>query len=244
MAPDTLMMTRMFSAGWSQTGTHHENQDAFLLSPKLSLFAVADGISSGAHSGIASQLALKTLEQYWQGQQVRPTSEAFSDFSQTLTQSFLATHHVLKKWMQSDTRFSDSGAVATSLIFHQKMCGWTHLGDTQLSVYRNAQIHPLTYAQTQEVGGKKLLAQALGYSELIHPQVGIQEFSEDDLFCLFSDGISSVITSEELRRVLERQAHWTQSTGGLQELAQWLCSYARNRGSDDDLTAVFVRWKP
>jgi len=81
------------------------------------------------------------------------------------------------------------------------------------------------------------------------PDVVLERWSEDNLLLMVTDGITCVLSNEQITQFLKQQQQTKElslllSSRRLAELARLLCLFAIESGSKDNCTAVLIRRRP
>lgn len=221
------------------------------------LYILCDGMGGHAGGEVASSLAVKTLQQYfqanWQSAQL-PSEEV-------IRQAVQLANKVIYDANQQDAR-SGVGRMGTTLVMvllQDNQVAVAHVGDSRL--YRlNRKIGIEQVTLDHEVGQREILrgvepslayarpdayqlTQALGPRDenYVNPDVKFLELNEDTLFILASDGLSDNNLVEQ---------HWKShldpllsSGSNLDQGVNALIDLANQYNGHDNITAVLVRAK-
>lgn len=222
-----------------------------------SLYILCDGMGGHASGEVASSLAVKTLQTYfdehWTEDRL-PSADA-------IRQGILEANRVIFETNQRDLR-SGSGRMGTTLVLalvHNSKVAIAHVGDSRL--YRLSRRRGLEQITVDhEVGQREIqrgvdpsaaysrpdayqLTQALGPrdSDFIDPDIQVLDFDEDTLLLLCSDGMSDNDLIEthwqtHLAPLLSSRANLDQ---GLSQLIELSNQY----NGHDNISAILVRAK-
>jgi protein phosphatase len=226
------------------------NEDAHLLRPEASLFAVADGMGGHAAGEIASHLAIDTIAALPDPARVPPNE--LSEFLKTQVER--ANDAIL-----ADTRekpeHNGMGTTLTALAFTARatQAVFAHIGDSRLYRCRGGQLEQLTrdhtWVQDQIEQGaltpdqarmhplSSMLSRALGTSESAQVDAGTQDVQPGDVYLLCSDGLSNMVPDERIEEILCGASSPT-------DLVSALVQEANARGGMDNITALIVRVVP
>lgn len=222
------------------------------------VYILCDGMGGHAGGEVASNLAVKTLQQYfqthWQYNLVLPTADAIRD-------AVLLANQAIYDLNQQDAR-SGVGRMGTTLVMvliQNAQVAVAHVGDSRL--YRLSSKQGLEQITVDhEVGQREILrgiepeiaygrpdayqlTQALGPRDenFINPDVQFLELNEDTLLILTSDGLSDNDLIE---------AHWQThlepllgSETSLESGISNLIDLANHYNGHDNITAVVIRAK-
>ena len=221
------------------------------------LYILCDGMGGHAGGEVASSMAVKTLQQYfqekWLGAQL-PSEEVIREAVQL-------ANKVIYDANQQDSR-SGVGRMGTTLVMvllQDNQVAVAHVGDSRL--YRlNRKIGLQQVTLDHEVGQREILrgiepglayarpdayqlTQALGPRDenYVNPDVQFLELNEDTLFILASDGLSDNNLVEQYW-----QSHLEpllSSSSNLEQGVNALIDLANQYNGHDNITAVVVRAK-
>ncbi len=119
-----------------------------------------------------------------------------------------------------------------------------HVGDSRLYMFQQGQLIQATrdhslYQQWVSFGGKgvpppqNILLQAIGPSRLVTPDVRFLSVSHGDTVLLCSDGLTGMVSDEQIREALA-----TVSPGTLDAVCDHLITLAKNGGGKDNVTVI------
>jgi protein phosphatase len=220
------------------------------------LYILCDGMGGHAGGEVASDLAVKTLQQYFQTQwqQQLPTEAIIREAVRLANQAIYDVN-------QQDAR-SGVGRMGTTLVLvlvQDTQVAVAHVGDSRLyRVTRKRGLEQLTV--DHEVGQREIsrgvepaiaysrpdayqLTQALGprNENFINPDVQFMELNEDTLLVLVSDGLSD-------NDLLEHNWHTyleplLSSRANLESGVSDLVDLANQYNGHDNITAIAIRAK-
>ncbi|MBW4665646.1 MAG: serine/threonine phosphatase [Chroococcus sp. CMT-3BRIN-NPC107] len=221
------------------------------------LYILCDGMGGHAGGEVASSLAVKTLQQYfqanWQTAQL-PSEEIIRSAIWLANKAIYDTN-------QQDAR-SGVGRMGTTLVMvllQDNQVAVAHVGDSRL--YRlNRKIGLEQVTLDHEVGQREILrgvepslayarpdayqlTQALGPRDenYVNPDVQFLELNEDTLFILASDGLSDNNLVEQYWK--SHLDPLLSSSSNLEQGVNALIDLANQYNGHDNITAVLVRAK-
>jgi len=123
-----------------------------------------------------------------------------------------------------------------------------HAGDSRLYRLRGGELRQLTrdhslYQAWLDNGAhgqpphRNIIVRALGTMQDVEPEVSLQAAADGDLFLICSDGLSGMISDDEIAGIL-RQA------GDLPAACKQLVDLANEKGGHDNVTVVLARARP
>ena len=267
-----MQLIGLEDAGLTDVGTQRQhNEDCFGIETVVNklefprgknvqargLYILCDGMGGHAGGEVASSMAVKTLQQYfqenWLGAQL-PSEEVIREAVQL-------ANKVIYDANQQDSR-SGVGRMGTTLVMvllQDNQVAVAHVGDSRL--YRlNRKIGLQQVTLDHEVGQREILrgiepglayarpdayqlTQALGPRDenYVNPDVQFLELNEDNLFILASDGLSDNNLVEQYW-----QSHLEpllSSSSNLEQGVNALIDLANQYNGHDNITAVVVRAK-
>jgi len=219
------------------------------------LYILCDGMGGHAGGDVASALAVRTLQQYFQSswQQQLPTEE-------TIREAVRLANQAIYDLNQKDAR-SGVGRMGTTLVLvllQGTQVAVAHVGDSRAYRLTAAGLQQLTV--DHEVGQREIargieaeiayaradayqLTQALGPRDenFVHPDVQFLQLSEDTLLLLVSDGFSDNHLVEDfwqthLKPLLNSETDLRRGVGDLIDLAN-------KYNGHDNITAIAIRAK-
>ncbi|HPE85236.1 MAG TPA: protein phosphatase 2C domain-containing protein, partial [Chlamydiales bacterium] len=236
---DHVKLSSHVETAQSQKRLH--NEDAYLLLENHRFFAVADGM--GGHNGgeIASKSALLYLQ------------EQISSSPNTRLRLDALTHRLIDQIQGANTHLIEisqekallegMGTTLAAILFDGRFAIHAHVGDSRLYRYRAGKLDKLTsdhtvYREklTQQCAvltQQHVLTRALGGQATVTPSIGCQVAFPKDRYLLCTDGLSDVLSDDELKKHL--------AIPSLQEACQSLISAAKTAGSQDDITALLIQ---
>ncbi len=221
------------------------------------LYILCDGMGGHAGGEVASSLAVKTLQQYFQSHWLSgqlPSEEVIREAVQLANKVIYDTN-------QQDAR-SGVGRMGTTLVMvllQDNQVAVAHVGDSRL--YRlNRKIGLEQVTLDHEVGQREILrgvepslayarpdayqlTQALGPRDenYVNPDVQFLELNEDTLFILASDGLSDNNLVEQYWK--SHLDPLLSSSSNLDQGVNALIDLANQYNGHDNITAVLVRAK-
>ncbi len=227
------------------------NEDGFVVNERMGLSLVVDGMGGHDDGVIATQMIINNfqakLDHFFHKN--FPKRYPFSE-----ARTFLADviDHVNASVYKSnlDRGYGEGagmGAVIAGLWWVEpgKRAMVFHVGDSRLYLYRKGELTQITADHTMyqlwkmrgEFGNpppSNIVFRALGPRKDVVPDIQLMEFIEGDLVLLCSDGLSNVLSPEELGETL------SDYKGDLSELPQQLIGQANDKGGPDNITVVVV----
>lgn len=253
-------MKTFISHGVTDIGRKRKiNQDAFLINEQLHLFIVADGMGGHRAGDVASQLAIKTIEDFFsQTEQDNDFTWPFGmNRSLTLGENKLINairlaNRDICQMAQEDIELAGMGTTIVGVYGDGDHLCIAHAGDSRAYRLRNTQMEQLTidHSWVSEQLQKNLITEedarvhrwrnvitrALGNKMDVEVDVKRIRLQDGDLFLLCTDGLSSMIPDTEVREILIRHK------SNLDEAANKLIERANFYGGNDNITIVIFQY--
>lgn len=211
------------------------NEDSFLVLDPL--YAVADGM--GGHRGgeVASNLALQTIERMFTAQEG------------TLTEQVEQANRAVFERSQSDRDVAGMGTTLTAALVQGAQVRLAHVGDSRAYLYRDGELQLLTEDHTlvhkmlmegeiseseaETHPHRSILTRALGVDGNVQVDEGFVEMRNGDRLLLCTDGLTGMVSDEQIKGVLEE-------SNDPQEAVDRLVRAANRAGGIDNITAVVI----
>jgi PPM family protein phosphatase len=243
------MTTGFTAAGASHPGLQREeNQDRFHLDPGRGVFIVIDGVGGHAAGSRAADVALAMLRCRLE----RETGPVDERIREAITMANNEIHRVAA----SRPEWRGMACVLTVAVVQDGVATVGHVGDARLYKLRHGRIEKIT--RDHSPVGEREDAGEIGELEAMrHPRrnevyrdvgseahesgdadfIEIQTvpFERDSALLLCSDGLSDLVASDAIARLVERCA------GDPKAAVRDLVSAANQAGGKDNVTAVCVQ---
>ena len=222
------------------------NEDSFLADSGRFIFAVADGVGGAEAGEVASQTAIEVLDEAFRHQ---VAGDDVEDLMELAIQRANASIHQMAK---EHAKFSMMATTIVALHLKGNIATIGHVGDSRLyrlsidgSLLRETEDHSvveeevragrMTAEQAAHHPSKNVISRALGAEDTVEVDLKTMEVDDGTEFLLCTDGITRHISDAELRQLLVTQ-------DSLKELCEELKKRCYERGAEDNLTAVVVRF--
>lgn len=235
---------------WTSAATSHVgrvrriNEDAYLEQPRLGaggLWVVADGMGGHAAGDVASRMIVDELAKLAVPRQA-------ADFADAVEQTLQRVNQQLRDKASREYQKRTMGSTVAILMAlgNRGWCIWA--GDSRIYGLRNGLLKQLTrdHSHVQELVDRGLIEPADArdhpLSNVITRAVGSQselqldqrsfELVPGDMYLLCSDGLSKLLSDDEIADVLRR----SNSPNAVRTLIDMVLE----RGADDNVTAIVV----
>lgn len=229
------------------------NEDALGADPQSGLFILADGLGGYNAGEIASTMAVSTLLAQLSALRAESAGSAAFDPRQVLTAALVDMNGGIFSAALNSAAFEGMATtIVVAWLLGERL--WVaHTGDSRLYRQREGSLAQLTrdHSFSQELldagmvtedevrllPAKNLVTRALGASPDIEPEVHDYDLRDGDLLLLCSDGLTEMVSCDEIAGVLGAYAD-------LPEAARRLVDLANQAGGRDNTSIVLVRVKP
>jgi protein phosphatase len=252
-------LLRATAAGLTDVGLQREhNEDSYVVLDQYDLFVVADGMGGHRAGDVASRLATETISEFFRSTASEDVTWPFhfdtnlsEEENRLLTGIRVANRQIFEKSARS-REYHGMGTTVVGAMFSPKKQRFYigHVGDSRCYRIRNGVIQlmtrdhslvndyllampDLTEEQRNELP-KNVITRALGMQDHVVVDLQHDEPSIGDLYVLCSDGLSGMVTDEEIRVIAA-------SGMDIGAMCRALIERANERGGEDNITAVVIR---
>src|SRR5215210_3041719 len=225
----------------TDTGRQRQaNEDSYFA--RAPVFAVADGMGGAQAGEVASRIAARAFERG------RLTEEAPAEGQ--LEQIAQHANHEIHKLAQEDSSRAGMGTTLTAAMLRDDEVAFSHVGDSRAYVLRDGQLKRLTKdhslveelrrqgrlteEQAEEHPQRSIITRALGPEPSVNVDTMTFPARGGDVFLLCSDGLTTMVSDEEIREILV-------GARGLRSAVNRLVDAANRGGGRDNITAVAFR---
>jgi len=236
------------------------NEDHVLLRLEQDLFVVADGMGGHNAGDVASKLATTSLGNFYEATQAgdvaldsddddeRELPDEARRLSVGIRKANADVYEISSTFQQHQGM--GSTVVAMSLNRVAGMMSVGHVGDSRCYRLRQGEIEQLTRDHSlvndalamkpdlteDELSRlpKNIITRALGMKDAVKVDMRTEKLQDGDIFLLCSDGLSGMVTDEEMLDIVS-------ITDDLEEACDLLISLANDAGGTDNITVVLVR---
>jgi protein phosphatase len=233
------------------------NEDSIGMLPESGLFLVADGMGGHSSGEVASKLAIDTILEFFQETDKDPEKTwPFKEdktyhyaHNRLITAIKLANLRVFET-AKSNEQLHGMGTTLVAAYFHSTSIYIAHVGDSRAYVFRQAKltqitqdhsllndylkIHSLSSEEIQQFPHKNVIVRALGMKDHVLVDVVRYDRLAGDRFMLCSDGLSGMLTEEQLSKTIEQ-------TQNLSACCDSLIHQANQAGGSDNISVIVIQ---
>ncbi|MDR0563853.1 MAG: protein phosphatase 2C domain-containing protein [Azoarcus sp.] len=228
----------------------HRNEDSLWVDAALGWLLLADGMGGHTSGDLASALAVNHILSRLRDAQEKGFTKY--DVAVLLAKSVTEANTAIRNVsMQSDgVAPAMMGSTFVGGVLEQDKITYAHVGDSRLYLLRDGFLAPLTHDHTlvqefvdagrlsaeaaQVHPYRGLLTRGLGVHEEVEPDVGICTLHPGDRLLLCTDGLTDMVSEEEIGRLLGLDLE-------ADEIAECLIEAAKYAGGRDNIS-VIVAW--
>lgn len=249
---------RITGSGQTNPGrVRSANEDAWGVFPDLQFFIVADGMGGHAGGEVASRLAVEGMEEFLQTSrdpsEITWPADLDPNLPWPVKRLIIAgqtANHKIFDVGRSDEKLKGMGTTMVSVLVEGDTAYVAHVGDSRAYLIRDAKIKQLTedhslvndyvsqgLLKPEEASQHPLhhvITRALGSNEHVEVDVQTLPLRPGDELLLCSDGLSNLLTEEEMRSEI------TGSPNDLQAACERLVNLANKKGGDDNITVALI----
>ena len=221
-----------------------QNEDNFIARPEIGLWAVADGMGGYSAGDLASAMVVETLG-------ALPPPENAAALLQACQQGMIETNQKIIDAAR-DRGLTVIGTTVVILLVADRHFACLWAGDSRIYRVRKGAIEQITrdHSEAQELidrgvltpaeakkwAGRNVITRALGAYDCVDLDQTSGEIEAGDVFVLCSDGLTAHVEDGEI------PFHVAHTKAGL--ACDELVRLTLERGAQDNVTVVVVRYKP
>lgn len=250
---------RAIASGLTDVGLQREhNEDSFLVLSEHSLFIVADGMGGHRAGDVASRLAVESIGEFFRSFVDEDATWPFhmdtsmSEAENRLVASIrVANRQIFEKSIRS-RELRGMGTTVVGALFCEAdgRMYIGHVGDSRCYRMRGGELRLMTRdhslindyllampelsAEQQAELPKNVITRALGMQEQVTVDVQADEAHPGDIYVLCSDGLSGMVSDEDMLAIVA-------SSRDLDDACQRLIEAANECGGEDNITAIVIR---
>jgi protein phosphatase len=235
------------------------NEDSIGLEPEIGLAILADGMggynAGEVASGIAVEVVRAEIKRVLAGRVLHAAdpTDGQSEAERIAREQAGKANTSIFETARSQPQYAGMGTtLVVALFFDNRVCA-AHIGDSRLYRLRGETFEQITrdhsLLQEQIDSGmitreaaklsqnKNLVTRALGIDAEVEPEVHVYETRPGDTYLLCSDGLSDMVTDEDMQLTL------SSLQTNLQLAAEQLVQQANDNGGRDNISVILVKVK-
>ncbi|AIS52586.1 serine/threonine phosphatase Stp [Thermoanaerobacter kivui] len=243
----------MIVAALTDIGNIREkNEDYYYISDdqRLNLFIVADGMGGHNSGEVASKSAIEAVVDYFKKNYFYLTNKNIASVENFIEKSMKYANSVVFAQSCSECELMGMGTTLTLLLIEGDYFFIGHIGDSRAYLIRNNTIKQITedhsfveelvkmgkitHEEARVHPQKNIITRALGVEEKIEVDIFHDNVKPQDILLLCTDGLTNMVTDEEILNEFTRNEDINISCINLVNLA-------KINGGYDNITVVAVK---
>jgi protein phosphatase len=235
-------------AGATHIGGRHANEDHYRFDEELGLLAVADGVSNRPAGRVAAEAAIAALFDYM----TDPNMTAPGEARERIERAFGHVNRVVREQAAAEDHLRGMATTLACAMEHGKLLLVGHVGDSRVIRFREGRLERLTTDHRLEMdhvmrsrltpeairaAGPNALTRAIGRGESVTTDVCVEGLRPGDGILLATDGLTALVDDETIAATIQR-------VRSPRAIVDELIRCALARGTPDNTTCVFGRWRP
>ncbi|HEY6771372.1 MAG TPA: Stp1/IreP family PP2C-type Ser/Thr phosphatase [Solirubrobacterales bacterium] len=226
----------------TDTGRQRQaNEDSYFA--RAPLFAVADGMGGAQAGEVASRIAARAFERKRNVSREEPAEGQLEQIAQQANRE-------IHRLAQEDSSRAGMGTTLTAALLRDDEVALGHVGDSRAYLLRGGQLKRLTKdhslveelrrqgrlteEQAEEHPQRSIITRALGPEPSVNVDTMTFPARDGDVFLLCSDGLTTMVSDEQIREILV-------NSRSLRTAVNKLVEAANRGGGRDNITAVAFR---
>jgi protein phosphatase len=233
------------------------NEDRLKISNEKQYVILADGMGGREFGEVASEMAVDMMARHIEDD--LPSSLFRLERADQGTMAV----NLLDEWIrhvnaeifslgQRDDRYREMGTTLVAALILDRQCVMAHVGDsrgyrfapqgleqlTEDHSFVNSQVKlgAITAEEARESAARNIITRAMGTSEKVKPDIQVHDLSAGDRILLCTDGLSDMVTDEQVVEILTPGAP-------LEESARELVDAANRAGGKDNITVILGEYE-
>jgi len=238
--------------GLSDVGLSRDhNEDSIRWDHEMGLVMLADGMGGHNAGEVASDMAVTAIHDALIDVLTPEMLETkVIKCEDAVRESVVYANEEIFEQSQERPECAGMGTTLVLTLFHENQITWANVGDSRIYRIRNAEISQITqdhslvqemvdngYLSEEEAltsTSRNLITRALGIAPEVEVDVTSEELDEDDVFLLCSDGLSDLVSDDEiLSTTLEYRSD-------LDEASKKLVEIANDHGGTDNVSVILI----
>lgn len=236
------------------------NEDHYAVEPSMNLLILCDGMGGQAGGEVASRMAVEILLAHCQEALRHPQAawegaylEEFSAQTNRLASGIRLSNKAIFEAASGAASVSGMGCTVVAARIYGSVMSIAHVGDSRIYLFRNGQLRQLTQdhslvweqvrqgfltpQQAEQSELSNVILRALGAEPSVEVDLDEMWVGPGDQVLLCSDGLTRMVSDEEIASVLSAAIP-------PQEAADRLVELANAKGGEDNTTVIIARLFP
>ena len=215
-------------------------------------FVLADGMGGHKAGEVAAKRAVEELclEVKNIFDHSSDEEESVREFADDLYGAIARVNHSVFDLGCSAESLHGMGTTLCALLVHEKGIVYAHVGDSRIYRHRRGCLKLLTkdhslLSEMLDLGKieeheaedfmyRNIITKAIGTDPTVKPAVDIDAIEDEDIYLLCSDGLSDLVSNNEIDEILNRKS-------SIEERADQLIMLANEKGGYDNITVLLLK---
>lgn len=247
------MSFKVTAVGLSDIGlVRQNNEDVWDQLPEEHFFVLADGMGGHQAGEIAAREAVSKICQLMKKilKVDSKKKKSISEIKENLYKSIEQVNKSIYQLGNESESLKGMGTTLCCLCVHQEGLIYAHVGDSRIYRLRNKHLKLLTKdhsllrelvdlgqiseQQAEDFLYKNIITKAIGTEPVVEPTVNVGDLHSGDIYLLCSDGLTDLLSKEEIENVLIHSPN-------IEKGAAQLVQSAKEKGGHDNITVVLVK---
>jgi protein phosphatase len=227
------------------------NEDSIAGDPELGFAVLADGMGGHNAGEVASRMATDLVTARIKSEETRGERLAGASLGGLIAADIAAANAAVLAAAQNNPRYRGMGTTLVLVRWYDERVTYGHIGDSRLYLLRGGRLEQLTRdhsivqeqldrgaitrEQARYAANRNVLTRAIGIDPDVQADIGTRPIRAGDLYLLCSDGLTDMMTDEEIRRTL------LTSGSNVASAAARLVEQANEAGGYDNVSVVLVQ---
>jgi protein phosphatase len=235
------------------------NEDALFLNEQQRLYVVADGMGGHAAGEVASRVAVDAIAEFVEltggNQEITWPFGLDDSISYEGNRLKTAVRHANSRVLEATRESAEYEGMATTVaavLVDGDVANLAHVGDSRIYVWSEGEIQLLTrdhsWVNEQIENGaispeqarshplRNVVTRALGGRPDLVVDIQSRRMAVGDMLLMCSDGLTTMVPDDEIARVLG------ESKGDVSDAVKTLVGLANERGGEDNITVVLLKF--
>jgi protein phosphatase len=227
-----------------------ENEDVFCIEESLGLLAVADGMGGHASGEVASKMGMDILKGYLKGEKESLPGEgnpSYLESTNRMASGIKLANQAIYEASRSHAPWNGMGTTLTAVLLNGNRLSIAHVGDSRVYLIRGGIIEQMTDDHTvvseqvekglmtreeaADSAMRHILTRALGITPDVQVDTEELTVSEGDKLVLCSDGLTGLVSDEEILSAVL-------SSNRPEMVCDQLVERANQKGGEDNITVI------
>ncbi len=237
--------------GQSDVGlVRQNNEDVWDEQPALKFYVLADGMGGHRAGEVAAREAVKELCRILIKELSNQKAVSLSKTCDLVRNAIIEVNKIIYKLGHTDAHLRGMGTTLCCVYFYDEWVILAHVGDSRIYRLHEKKLEQVTVDHSLlreliELGQlpdrvepsflyKNILTRAIGTEPSVEPSVQVCDAVCGDIYLMSSDGLSDMLTQEEIEVILNSYPSITDAT-------HTLIAEAREKGGYDNITVVTMK---